>query len=163
MRKKLTHIDRSGKAKMVDVSKKVSTYRFAHGYGCVQLSSNLFKLIENNDLSKGDVLTVAKTAAILAAKRTSELIPLCHNIPLSSVDVEFLLNKEKSIIEINSYVKTHAPTGAEMEALVAVSVASLTIYDMCKSVDKNIVIGQIMLLKKSGGKSGDYERKEANE
>jgi molybdenum cofactor biosynthesis protein MoaC len=157
MRKKLTHTDSKGKANMVDVSEKKVTFRTAEAYGEVKVSKEIFKAIKNNSLKKGDVLTVAKIAGIQASKKTSELIPLCHNIFISKVDVDIKLNSKKSLVEIRSFAKTTSQTGIEMEALTAVSVAALTIYDMCKAIDKSMVISEIKLLSKSGGKSGDYK------
>lgn len=156
MKNKLSHTDLKGKANMVDVSEKKETYRTAEAYGEVKVSKEIFKAIKNNSLMKGDVLTIAKIAGIQAAKRTSDLIPLCHNIFISKVDVEIKLNSTRSLAEIRTYAKTTSQTGIEMEALTAVSVAALTIYDMCKAIDKSMVISEIKLLSKSGGKSGKY-------
>lgn len=156
----LTHIDNHGKANMVDVSRKKITVRTAEAYGKVNISPQLFEKIKNNELTKGDVLTTAKIAGIQGGKKTSELIPLCHNIFISQLNLDLHLNKNNHSIEIHSFVKTEGVTGVEMEALTAVSVAALTIYDMCKAVDKSIIISEIKLLKKSGGKSGDFLRKE---
>ena len=117
------------------------------------------KAIKKNDIEKGDVLSVAKIAGIQAAKKTSELIPLCHNILISKIDLELKLNSKNNTVEIFSYAKTVSRTGIEMEALTAVSVAALTVYDMCKAADKSIVIKEIKLLTKTGGKSGDYKRR----
>jgi len=156
MKNKLSHTDSKGKANMVDVSEKKETYRTAEAYSEVKVSKEVFKAIKNNSLQKGDVLTVAKIAGIQASKKTSELIPLCHNIFISKVDVDIKLNSKKSLVEIRSFAKTTSQTGIEMEALTAVSVAALTIYDMCKAIDKSMVISEIKLLSKSGGKSGNY-------
>ncbi len=156
---KLTHTDSRGKANMVDVSDKQSTLRIAEAYGIVRVSKDVFKAIKNNTLKKGDVLTAAKIAGIQAAKKTSELIPLCHNIFISKIDVDIKLNARKTLVEIHSYAKTNSQTGVEMEALTAVTIAALTVYDMCKAIDKSMVISEIKLLSKSGGKSGDYKAK----
>jgi len=154
--KKLTHTTNKGKARMVDVSDKKETLRTAKAYGEVLLGEKAFTAVKNNTLKKGDVLAVSKIAGIQAAKKTHELIPLCHNIFISNIDINFKLNDKYFVIEIESTVKTNAKTGVEMEALTAVSVAALTIYDMCKSVYKGITISKICLLYKTGGKSGDY-------
>ncbi|GMU95579.1 MAG: cyclic pyranopterin monophosphate synthase MoaC [Stygiobacter sp.] len=157
--KKLSHINSKGKAEMVDVSEKEITTRTAEAYAEVKVSKEIFNAIKNNSVQKGDVLTIAKFAGIQAAKKTSELIPLCHNIFISKIDVELKLNSKKKTVEIKSFAKTTAQTGIEMEALTAVSVAALTVYDMCKAIDKSMVINEIKLLSKTGGKSGSYRRK----
>ncbi|OGU70178.1 MAG: molybdenum cofactor biosynthesis protein C [Ignavibacteria bacterium RBG_16_34_14] len=154
--KKFSHLDRSGKAKMVDVSSKKQTLRTAEAFAEVQVSKEVFGKIKSNEIQKGDVLIVAKIAGIQAAKKTSELIPLCHNIFISSVDVNLNLNEKKKSVEIRSLAKTTAQTGIEMEALTAVSVAALTVYDMCKALDKSITIKEIKLISKTGGKSGKF-------
>jgi len=156
---KLTHTDLDGKARMVDVSNKKETLRTASAYAKVSLSKKVFDMIRDNLINKGDVLAAANIAGIQAAKKTSELIPLCHNIFISDISFKFELIKKDYSIEINSTAKTKGTTGIEMEALTAVSVAALTIYDMCKAVDKSIEISKIHLLSKSGGKSGTYKRK----
>ncbi|MDP4117459.1 MAG: cyclic pyranopterin monophosphate synthase MoaC [Bacteroidota bacterium] len=153
----LSHIDKNGKAVMVDVSEKDSTLRTAEAIAEVHLSEIVFNRIKNNLIEKGDVLAVSKIAGIQAAKKTSELIPLCHNIFISSIDIFFELKEEEYLIVIKSFAKTDAKTGIEMEALTAVSIAALTIYDMCKALDKSIFITGIQLLSKTGGKSGDYK------
>jgi cyclic pyranopterin phosphate synthase len=157
--KELSHINSKGKAEMVDVSEKEITTRTAEAYAEVKVSEEVFNAIKNNSVQKGDVLSIAKFAGIQAAKKTSELIPLCHNIFISKIDVELKLNSKKKTVEIRSFAKTNAQTGIEMEALTAVSIAALTVYDMCKAIDKSMVIGEIKLLSKTGGKSGDYIRK----
>jgi cyclic pyranopterin phosphate synthase len=157
--KKLTHIDSSGKARMVDVSDKPLTQREAVARGCVTMNKATLKLVQDNSIIKGDVLGVSRVAGTMAAKKTSELIPLCHPLNISSVAVEFTLEPNKSRILIESRVKNTGQTGVEMEALTAVSVAALTIYDMCKAVDKEMVISDIMLIEKTGGKSGIFRRK----
>ena len=155
---KLTHIDGEGKVDMVDISLKTETVRTATAYAEVSVSKKLFQQIRKNEIEKGDVLTVAKIAGIQAAKKTSELIPLCHNILISKIDLDLKLNSGNSTVEITSYAKTVSETGIEMEALTAVSVAALTVYDMCKAVDKSITVKEIKLLTKTGGKSGNYKR-----
>lgn len=155
---KLTHIDENGKANMVDVSNKKDTVRTAEAFGVVEVSEILYDKIKNNEVGKGDVLTTAKIAGIQGGKKTSELIPLCHNIIVTKLDVDINLNEENKSVEIHSFAKCVGKTGIEMEAITAVSVAAITIYDMCKAVDKSIVIKEIKLLKKTGGKSGDFIR-----
>ncbi len=157
--KKLTHIDSSGKARMVDVSEKPLTQREAVARGFVSMKRTTLKLIEENSIAKGDVLGVARVAGAMAAKKTSELIPLCHPLNISSLSVDFALDQKKSRIAIEARVKITGQTGVEMEALTAVSIAALTIYDMCKAVDKEMVISEIMLIEKTGGKSGIFKRK----
>lgn len=153
---KLTHLDKKGKAKMVDVSAKEINLRTSTARAEVLLSKEAFNAVKNNTVIKGDVLSVARIAGIQAAKKTSELIPLCHNIFISSVAIEFEIKDKSNSIIITSEAKTNSVTGIEMEALTAVSVAALTIYDMCKAIDKSISIRDIHLLSKTGGKSGTY-------
>jgi len=155
---KLSHLDKDGSANMVDISEKNITTRAAYASCVVFLSEKAYQLVKKNQIEKGNVLNIAKIAAISASKKTHDLIPLCHQIPLSKVDVEFILNDEKNTIKIQSTALTDWKTGVEMEALTAVSIASLTIYDMCKSVDKSIKITDIKLDKKTGGKSEPYIR-----
>lgn len=155
---KLTHTDSDGKIKMVDVSSKQSSFRTAQAKAIVYLGNEAFLSVKENRIKKGDVLAVAKIAGIQAAKKTSDLIPLCHNIFISYVDINFQLIDEQNCIEILSEVKTDSVTGVEMEAMVAVSIAALTIYDMCKGIDKSIKISDIELLSKTGGKSGEYRK-----
>jgi len=157
---KLTHIDTEGKAKMVDISEKTDSVRIAKAYAEVFVSDEVFERINQNNITKGDVLATARIAGIQATKKTSELIPLCHNILIDDVKVDFMLNNEKKVVEISTEVKTKSKTGVEMEALTAASVSALTVYDMCKALDKSIEISNIKLLSKSGGKSGDYIRKD---
>ena len=157
MKKKLSHINSSGKAEIIDVSEKEITTRTAEAFAEIKVSKDIFNAIKNNTIKKGDVLSIAKFAGIQAAKRTSELIPLCHNIFISKVDVELKLNKKNCLVEIKSITKTTAQTGIEMEALTAASVAALTVYDMCKAIDKSMIIGEIKLISKSGGKSGEFK------
>lgn len=154
--KDFSHIDKNGKAAMVDVSEKHITERTAEACAEVKVSEKVFSKIKLNEVAKGDVLMVAKIAGIQAAKKTSELIPLCHNIFISKIDLNFELNENSNTIEIYSFVKTNSVTGVEMEALTAVNIAALTIYDMCKSIDKSIKINNIHLITKTGGKSGNY-------
>ncbi len=146
---------------MVDVTEKGKTVRVAKACGVVKMKSSTLKRIEEGSLTKGNVLTTAKIAGILAAKKTGNLIPLCHPLALTGVDVEFELDPESAKVMITAEVRTVGPTGVEMEALTAVGVAALTIYDMCKAVDKEMIIGDIMLLEKRGGKSGTFIRKKA--
>lgn len=154
---KFSHLDKKGKAKMVDVSTKLITKREAVACGIVLVQPKIIDLIQDKQIPKGDVLTTAKIAGILAAKKTHSLIPMCHPLPIEYIEIDFKLYSDKIIV--TSYVKTSAKTGVEMEALVAASIAALTIYDMCKSIDKGIIISQIKLLKKTGGKSGTYLKK----
>ena len=158
MQDDFTHLDSNGKMKMVDVSDKNDTLRIAKAYAETSVSKEVFNKIRNNTMIKGDVLAAARLAGIQAAKKTAELIPLCHNIFISSVECNFILKADKSIVEITAIVKSTSKTGVEMEALTAVSVAALTIYDMCKAIDRSITINNVHLLSKSGGKSGDYNR-----
>jgi cyclic pyranopterin phosphate synthase len=153
--KKLSHYDDSGSARMVDVSAKNRTAREAEASAFVAMSSQVLQSLTSNP--KGDPLETARLAGIMAAKKTSELIPLCHPLPLSHVDVK--LRQCENGIAVSSRVRTTAETGVEMEALVAASIAALTVYDMCKALDKGIEIRDVMLERKSGGKSGDYIRK----
>ena len=152
---KLSHYDDSGRARMVDVSAKHRTAREAEASAFVAMSAEVMQSLATNP--KGDPLETARLAGIMAAKKTAELIPLCHPLPLSHVDVE--LNECENGIAISARVRTTAETGVEMEALVAASVAALTVYDMCKAIDKGIEIREVVLQRKSGGKSGDYVRK----
>jgi cyclic pyranopterin phosphate synthase len=154
MGKKLSHYDRRGSAKMVDVSDKSATRREARASAFVSLKRSVLEALPKNP--KGDALEVARLAGIMAAKRTAELIPMCHPLPLSHIDVTLRLCENG--VAVTSKVITTAVTGVEMEALVAASVAALTVYDMCKALDKGIEIREIMLESKSGGKSGDYSR-----
>ncbi|GBD87255.1 cyclic pyranopterin monophosphate synthase accessory protein [bacterium BMS3Abin03] len=156
MKKKFTHTDVNGKVNMVDVTEKNVTLRTAEAYSEVKVSEEVFRAIKENNVKKGDVLTVAKIAGIQAAKKTAGLIPLCHNIFISKIDVDLNLNKEKTCVEISVFAKTESKTGIEMEALTAASVAALTVYDMCKAIDKSIVISETKLISKTGGKSGSY-------
>ncbi len=151
-----THFNENGRARMVDVSAKDETARTAVAFGRVLVSAETFALIRSGGLKKGDVLTTAQIGGIMGAKRTSEIIPMCHNIPLSGVDIDFYMNETDHAVEITATAKCTGQTGVEMEALTAVSVAALTVYDMCKAVQRDIVIDRICLLRKSGGKSGNF-------
>jgi len=142
---------------MVDVSGKEATLREAVASGVISMKPGTFRMIMHKEITKGDVLEVAKIAGIMAAKKTSELIPMCHPLEITNVEVLFQPREEERIIEIKSKVKVRGRTGVEMEALVAVSTAALTIYDMCKAVDRGMMISQVKLIKKSGGKSGTYQ------
>jgi cyclic pyranopterin phosphate synthase len=153
---KLTHINDEGRAKMVDVSEKKPTLREAVAGGTVHVNAETFEMIIRGGNKKGDVLAVAQVAGIMAAKRASELIPMCHPITISGVDISFSPDAKHSVINITATVRCKGETGVEMEALTAVSVAALTIYDMCKAVQRDIEITNIQLLQKTGGKSGDY-------
>lgn len=154
MKKKISHINSKGKAAMVDVFSKETSTRTAKAFAEVKVSKEIFNAIKTNAVKKGDVLSIAKFAGIIAAKKTSEMIPLCHNIFITKIDVELKLNSKNYTVEIKSFAKTTAQTGIEMEALTAVSIAALTVYDMCKAIDKSMVIGEIKLLSKTGGKTG---------
>ena len=154
---RLTHFDKEGKAAMVDVGAKPETERVAVARGRVTMKPETLALVKAGETGKGDVLGVARLAGIMAAKRTSELIPLCHPLALSSVAVDLALDEAGSAVEIEARVKLTGRTGVEMEALTAVSVAALTVYDMCKAVDRAMTISDIRLVHKSGGKSGTYE------
>jgi cyclic pyranopterin phosphate synthase len=156
MSRKLAHFDESGNAHMVDVGAKGETERVAVAHARVTMQAATLKLIAAKKAAKGDVLAVAQLAGIMAAKRTPELIPLCHPLSLSSVDVKLSLDKKRNAVDIEATCKLKGRTGVEMEALTAASVAALTVYDMCKSVDRGMVISEVKLLHKSGGKSGTY-------
>ena len=140
---RLTHFDETGRSKMVDVSEKEITLREAVASGTISMKPDTFRMIMNKEIIKGDVVEVAKRAGIMAAKKTSELIPMCHPLEITNVEILFFPKEEKSIIEIEARVKVRGRTGVEMEALVAVSVAALAIYDMCKAVDRGMVISQV--------------------
>jgi len=154
---KFSHFNDDGRAIMVDVSDKPATLRTAVAGGTVYVNSETFGLITRKEMAKGDVLAVAQVAGIMAAKRTSEIIPMCHPIAITGVDISFSPDEERSIIDITATVRCKGETGVEMEALTAVSAAALTIYDMCKAVQRDIKISDIRLLKKTGGTSGDFE------
>jgi cyclic pyranopterin phosphate synthase len=157
---RLTHFDASGASRMVNVGEKPITQRLARASGRVRMQPSTLSLVRDHKLAKGDVLEVARLAGIMAAKRTGELIPLCHPLPLESVTLSFAF-VDDATISIEATVQVTAKTGVEMEALTAVSVAALTIYDMCKAVDREIAIGEIRLEEKSGGRSGHFVRSRA--
>ena len=154
-----SHFNNSGRARMVDVSEKAETVRTAVAAGRLLVNAGTFALIKTGGLKKGDVLGTAQIAGIMGAKRTPDIIPMCHPIMLSGVDIAFELNEKELAVEITATVRCTGVTGVEMEALTAVSVAALTVYDMCKAVQKDMEITDIRLLKKTGGKSGEFIRK----
>ena len=151
---KLSHMDDTGRPRMVDVTEKPDTVREAVAKGMVRMQASTFQLIKKGGTAKGDVLAVAQLAGIMAAKRTPDLIPLCHPILIDNIKVEFSLDEANSTVEITTTVESTGKTGVEMEALTATAIAALTIYDMCKAVDRGLKIENIRLLRKSGGKSG---------
>ena len=153
----LTHLDRKGRAHMVDVSAKDETARAATAMGRITMQPATFELIREGAVAKGDVLSVARLAGIMGAKRTPDLIPLCHPLNLSSVALDLSCDAKRSAVDITATCKITGRTGVEMEALTAVAVAALTVYDMCKSIDRGMRLTEIRLLHKSGGKSGTYE------
>ncbi|MDA7028586.1 cyclic pyranopterin monophosphate synthase MoaC [Bacillus sp. CLL-7-23] len=155
-----THFNEQGRARMVDISEKEASVRIAVAVSSVTMSKLVYESITNQQIGKGDVLAVAQVAGIMAAKQTSDMIPMCHPIALKGVDISFQWEEKEaeSILHIRSMVKTKGSTGVEMEALTSVSVCALTVYDMCKAVDKGMVIGPTALLEKTGGKSGDFKR-----
>lgn len=155
-----THFNDQGRAKMVDVGEKSITHRTATAAAVLQLNEKTFHLVQSGGVKKGDVLTVAQIAGIMGAKKTSELIPMCHPVPLQGLDLSLHLNEENLQVEIAARVNCDGKTGVEMEALTAVSVAALTVYDMCKAVQRDIKITDIRLLEKTGGVHGDYYREE---
>jgi cyclic pyranopterin phosphate synthase len=155
---KLTHLDDKGHARMVDVSEKKVTHRQATASGQISMTPETLRLIVAGDNKKGDALSVARIAGIMAAKQTSTLIPLCHPLMLTKVAVELKLDEKNSLVSCLATVQTKGQTGVEMEALTAVNIALLTVYDMCKANDKGMVISDIKLLTKSGGKSGEWHR-----
>jgi len=157
---KFTHFDDDGKAVMVDITEKKITERIAVATGEIVMNKETLEAVKKGNIKKGDVLGVARIAAIMAAKQTHSLIPMCHNILLTNAKIEFSFDDEENKILIKSTVKTTGKTGVEMEALTMVSIAGLTIYDMCKSMDKSMVIGEIRLVEKHGGKSGDWIKNE---
>lgn len=156
----LTHFDENGKARMVDVSDKDETKRIAVARGRVFMKKETLTLIEEGQIGKGDVLAVAQVAGIMGSKRTSDLIPMCHPLMLTGCSLKFNIDKESSCVFIEATVKTTGKTGVEMEALTAVTTAALTIYDMCKAVDKGMIIEGIHLVEKQGGKSGNWKFQE---
>ncbi len=152
-----THFDEYGHSRMVDVSEKTITQREAVACGCIRMQPETFAMIVNKAMYKGDVLEVARIAGIMGAKQTSSLIPMCHPLNITGVEIEYHLQAELSAIDIEATVRITGKTGVEMEALTAVSITALTIYDMCKAVDRGIRISDIRLIRKSGGKSGIFE------
>ena len=156
---KFTHIDDEGQVRMVDVTDKNPSVRTAIAGGTIHMNPETFKLIQNQNVKKGNVLETARIAGVMAAKKTSELIPMCHPLNITHIQVDFSPGASESCMGIEATVSAVDQTGVEMEAITAVSVAALTIYDMCKSSDKEMTISQIRLLKKTGGKSGTYIRK----
>ena len=158
---KLTHFDKMGRAKMVDVTEKAETEREAVVRGSISMKPQTLKTILCGEIAKGDVFAVARVAGILAAKKTSEIIPMCHPLNLTHVEINFHPREEESRIDIEAKVKIKAQTGVEMEGFVAVAVAGLTIYHMCKAIDRGMVVSDIRLIKKSGGKSGTYVARRA--
>ena len=152
-----SHFDEAGNARMVDVSDKAETERVATAQGRIVMKPETLTLIRTGGVKKGDVLQVARLAGIMAAKRTSELIPLCHPLPLTSIAVDLVADDTANAIDITATIKLKGRTGVEMEALTAVSVAALTVYDMCKAVDRGMIIKDVRLIQKSGGKSGTFE------
>jgi len=154
----LTHVDKNGNVTMVDVGGKNITSRVARARGCIHMSQEAFEAIMNHSLKKGNVLATAKIAGIMAAKNTSSTIPLCHPLPIEQISIDFCPDPSNFSIEALSEVKVSGKTGVEMEAIHAVSIALLTIYDMCKAIDKGMCIEGICLIEKSGGKSGHYQR-----
>lgn len=157
----LTHIDSAGRARMVDVTTKDVTEREATARGRVLMKPETLRLIREGRAAKGDVLAVAQVAGVMAAKRTPDLVPMCHPLPISGVEMRFRLVEEPPAVEVEARVRVAARTGVEMEALTAVAVAALTIYDMCKAVDREMTIDRVQLLHKRGGKSGEFVRREA--
>ncbi|MEH7336294.1 cyclic pyranopterin monophosphate synthase MoaC [Neobacillus drentensis] len=157
-----THFNEEGRAKMVDVSDKPETARTALAHSSITVSREIFEKITNHEMKKGDVLAVAQVAAVMAAKKTWDLIPMCHPIPLTGVNISFSWEQtgDNYQLHIDAFVKTKGNTGVEMEALTAASACALTVYDMCKAVDKGMVIGPTYLVEKTGGKNGDFKRTE---
>ncbi|WP_130806307.1 cyclic pyranopterin monophosphate synthase MoaC [Senegalia massiliensis] len=155
---KFTHFNEKGRAHMVEVGEKNDTKRVAIARGTIKMKKETINSINNGMIKKGDVLSVSQIAGIMGAKKTSDIIPMCHNIFLTGADISFTINEEQ--IEIETTVKTIGKTGVEMEALMAVNIAAMTIYDMCKAIDKDMVITNVRLIEKTGGKSGDYIRGE---
>ena len=156
--RKFSHFDKEGAARMVDVGEKKMTHRVAIATGRITMQEQTLQMILEKGHKKGDVLGIARVAGIMAAKRTSDLVPLCHPIPITKVAIDLKPDTENSAIQCQASVETHGQTGVEMEALTAVQISLLTIYDMCKAVDRGMVMSEIGLLEKSGGKSGDWKR-----
>ena len=156
----LSHVDSEGRARMVDVSAKAETEREARAFGRVRMSPEAYAAVRQGQGPKGDVFTVAKIAGIMGAKKTPDLVPLCHPLPINFVDVAYTFKDDERVIEIVSTVKVKGSTGVEMEAVTCAMITALTIYDMCKAIDKAIELGPFYLLEKSGGKSGVFKRKQ---
>ena len=156
---KLTHFNKTGDAHMVNVSDKTPSHRVAAAGGRIVMQTETLRLIQEGKHKKGDVLGIARIAGIMASKRTADLIPLCHPVPLTRVEIEFSIDEKNSAVECKATTETHDRTGVEIEAFCAVQMALLTVYDMCKSVDRGMVIDNVRLLHKSGGKSGEFSRK----
>lgn len=157
---RLSHVDDKGRARMVDVSAKSPTLREAVARGSITMKGETLRMITDGKIAKGDVLSTARIAGIMAAKKTPELVPLCHPLAITSVAIDFEIDEKESHILILSRVRVTGQTGVEMEALTAVAAAALTVYDMCKAVDKEMVISDILLLEKKGGKSGRFKRRQ---
>ncbi len=155
-----THFNEEGRAKMVDVSDKPESFRTATALSSIIVNQEIYEKITNQQMKKGDVLAVAQIAGVMAAKKTSDIIPMCHPLALTGIDIRFSWenNQDDSILHIKAFVKTKGSTGVEMEALTAASVCALTVYDMCKAIDKGMIIGQTYLVEKTGGKNGDFKR-----
>lgn len=155
-----THFNEEGRAKMVDVSDKPESFRTATALSSIIVNQEIYEKITNQQMKKGDVLAVAQVAGVMAAKKTSDIIPMCHPLALTGIDIRFSWenNQDDYILNIKAFVKTKGSTGVEMEALTAASVSALTVYDMCKAVDKGMIIGQTYLVEKTGGKNGDFKR-----
>ncbi|WP_128895737.1 cyclic pyranopterin monophosphate synthase MoaC [Longirhabdus pacifica] len=159
MTNSFTHFNEQGRAVMVDITDKAITHRIATAQATIRMQPTTFEAIKENKMAKGDVLAVAQVAGVMAVKKTSDLIPMCHPLPISGVDIQFSFSEETTLtVEVE--VKTTGRTGVEMEALTAASATALTVYDMCKAMDKGMVIQHICLLSKTGGKSGDYVRED---
>jgi len=156
----LSHLDEQGRARMVDVSEKEVTSRIAVARGTIRMQPRTLSLIRTDKIEKGDVFSVARVAGIMAAKKTSELIPMCHPLNINSVKIDLTPRQKPARVDIEAAVRVSGKTGVEMEALTAVAAAGLTIYDMCKAVDRDMIIGEIRLVEKSGGKSGMFKRKD---
>ncbi len=155
---KLTHFNKQGEAHMVDIGQKEATHRVAVAAGHISMQADTLSLIESGDHKKGDVLGVARIAGIMAAKKTSELVPLCHPLSLSNIEIDLIPDNKNLLVRCEARAETTGQTGVEMEALTAVLVSLLTIYDMCKAVDRGMTISEVQLLEKSGGKSGAWKR-----
>jgi cyclic pyranopterin monophosphate synthase len=155
-----THFNEEGRAKMVDVSDKPESFRTATALSSIIVNQEIYEKITNQQMKKGDVLAVAQIAGVMAAKKTSDIIPMCHPLALTGIDIRFSWenNQDDYILHIKAFVKTKGSTGVEMEALTAASVCALTVYDMCKAIDKGMIIGQTYLVEKTGGKNGDFKR-----